>query len=94
MEQYFITIHENMPKNKLEKQLQAAFKGFNNNLIHDTTLSILKKTYHEVLGDYLTNKGKSFVDYSSSQYDDIIFISMGTSLQIHLTRVKGIVGGF
>jgi len=91
MKKFFITINETQPKNKLDESLQKAFECFNHILIEESGLDILKSTYTDTLKQYQDNKGKCHVDFSMSTYDDTIFITMGSTLQVTLIKVLGTI---
>ena len=91
MKQFFITINETQPKNKLDESLQKAFEHFSHKLIQEPNIELLNRTYTRILKDYKDNKGKCHVDFSMSTYDDTIFITMGNTLQVNLTKVQGAI---
>jgi len=87
MKQFFITINETQPKNNLDKMLQMAFEHFSHKLINEPNIDLLKRTYTRILQNYKDNKGKCHIDFSMSTYDDTIFITMGSTLQVTLIKV-------
>jgi len=91
MNQFFITVNTTQPKNNLEKSLQSSFEIFDHRLINESNIEILKSTYTKTLKWYKDNKGKCHVDFSMSNYSDTILIAMGSSLQVNLTRVIGLI---
>jgi hypothetical protein len=90
MKQYFITINETQPKNKLDQALQGSFGIFTHKLINEPDIYLLKQIYQEVLDGYKANKGKCDAAYSESNYGTI-FINIGDSLTLNLIPVTGTI---
>jgi len=89
MKKYFIETRFLSARNKLEKQLQEAFRSFDRKIISQDNLEIIHKKYDEVVHNYKMGGGRSGAPYSYCDVDSALHISMGDQVTLTLVVIKG-----
>lgn len=89
---YFINVNVIQAKNRLDKRLQAMFLAtFNLKLISTEHLPMFETNYSATHARYKLEGGLCKSTFDFRQYSDTIFITVGTTINILLTQIKGTV---